>query len=398
MIGDGPPEVLPHEAYLAALASLDRVGPATLRALLTLGDPAAVWERVRAGRLPAALVATFPPASAAVVGTWPGLARGIDAAVLWKRCVRLGVGAVSLGSPGYPVALVDDPDPPVLLFHLGDPDVLVAPRVAIVGTRRATGYGLRQARALGAELAQAGVCVVSGLALGIDAAAHRGAIEAAGAPPAAVVGGGLESPGPVRNARLARDIARTGVILSEAPPGVTALPWRFPVRNRILAGLAQVVVVVESAPVGGSMLTVQEAQTRDRPVLAVPGPVDSLVSQGTNLLLGEGAGVCAGTQDVLCLLSLAGLVGPVGPVGPAAMVDPRPQPVGPAARVLDELGWRPSTIEQLALRTGMGLRGLSAAIGRLEQDGWAVRRGGFVERVARAEVREGTATVAYRRR
>ena len=173
-------------------------------------------------------------------------------------------------------------------------------------------------------------------------------------------------------------MAATGVLLSEVPPGVQAVPWRFPVRNRILAGLAQVLVVVESAPTGGSMLTVHEAQARDRPVLAVPGPVDSHVSLGTNQLIQEGASVCSGAGDVLAAL---GLDAPGHREVPA--VDPRPRPDGPATQVLDELGWRPCSIEKLSERTGLDLSGLSRVLGQLERDGWAERRGGFVERVAR---------------
>jgi DNA processing protein len=237
--------------------------------------------------------------------------------------------------------------------------------------------------------------VVSWLALGIDAAAHHGATAVDGAAPAAVLGGGLDVPGPVRNASLARSVAARGVLLSEVPPGVRPLPWRFPVRNRILAGLAQAVVVVESAAAGGSMVTVQEAQARDRPVLAVPGPVDSHASVGTNLLLGDGAFVCTGARDVLDVLSLSpATLPPASAPGP----DPRPVPTGDAARVLDELGWRPSTVEHLALRTGLALPALAGAIGRLETDGWAVQRGGFVERTARPRIRAGAAPDAYGQR
>ena len=393
---------LPHEAYLGAMSTLERVGPATLRRLLSLGPPDQVWSLIRAGRIPRELLSALPEPSVVAAATWPDQAAGVDPAQIWDRCERTGVGAVSLGSPGYPAALAQDPEPPVVLFHIGDPDVLAAPRAAIVGTRRATGYGLRVARDLGLELARAGVCVVSGLALGIDAAAHRGAVTpgeagagaAAGA--AAVVGGGLDAPGPVRNAEVARAVAATGVLLSEVPPGVQAVPWRFPVRNRILAGLAQVLVVVESAPTGGSMLTVQEAQVRDRPVLAVPGPIDSHVSLGTNQLIEEGASVCSGATDVLLAL---GMDAPGHPRGPSG--DPRPRPDGAAAVVLDQLGWRPCSIERLAVRTGLDLGGLSRVLGQLERSGWAERRGGFVERVARspdsATVRGADGDTPYRR-
>ena len=384
--GEAGPGRLPHEAYLGAMSALERVGPSTMRRLLGLGPPQEVWGLIRRGRLPDRFLRSLPGPTAAAAGGWAASSDGLDPAEVWARCERLGVGAVSLGSPGYPAALLEDPEPPVVLFHLGDPDVLALPRVAVVGTRAATSYGRRVAGELGHGLATAGVCVVSGLALGIDAAAHRGALSADpahAARGAAVVGGGLDAPGPVRNADVARGLVERGVVLSEVPPGVAAHPWRFPVRNRVLAGLAQAVVVVESAAAGGSMLTVAQAQLRDRPVLAVPGPVDSRVSAGTNGLIEEGAGLCTGVGDVLAAL---GAHAPL-PAGGGPPPDPPPRPTGLAARVLDELGWRPATPEQLAGRLCMGLVDLARTVAHLEDHGWAVRRGGWVERVARGPVR-----------
>lgn len=370
---------LPHEAHLAALAGLDRVGPATLRRLLGLGTPAEVWDVVAAGRVPIEVLAGLPGADPATASAWAEQARASPPGAVWDRCRRLGVGVTALGAPGYPAALAQDPDPPVVLFHRGDPDVLGAPCVAIVGTRRATSYGRRTAHALGRDLAAAGVCVVSGLALGIDAAAHAGSLDDPGAAaPAAVVGAGLDAPGPRANAALARAMIRRGVVLSEVPPGVAARPWRFPVRNRILAALADVVVVVESAGAGGSMSTVQHAQERDRPVLAVPGPVDSPASEGTNALLVDGAGPCTGAADVLCLLGLAGRSPDRG-----AATETRPAPEGDAAVVMEHLDWRPETPDRLSAATGLDPVRLAVALGRLEDDGWIVRSGGFVERAGR---------------
>jgi DNA processing protein len=371
---------LPHEAYLVALASLDGVGPGRLRWMLSHGTPDLVWSSVRRGRL-----GEPPPTlrvDSGVVSRWCVEAAGVDPAERWDRCRRLGIGVVSLGSPGYPPALAADHDPPVVLFHRGEPDRLGPPRVCIIGTRRATGYGLRTAELLGAELAEAGVAVVSGLALGIDAAAHRGATGVGGAPPVAVVGGGLDSPCPVRNRALATQVEGRGVILSEVPPGVRPAPWRFPVRNRILAALAEVVVVVESARAGGSMHTVREALDRDRPVLAVPGPIDSAVSAGTNLLLSEGAHPCLSTDDVLIALGGPGRRATGRRRARPGSVDGRPRPTGDAATVLDALGWRPSSAEQLALGCGLGFRELASALGELESLGWIARSGGWVERVA----------------
>lgn len=379
---------MPHEAHLVALASLDGVGPGRMRWLLSLGHPEQVWRRVAGGALPRA------PRHLRIDDhmrrQWHTQATsGIDPATAWRRCVDLGVGVVSLGSPGYPPALRDDPDPPVVLFHFGDPDRIASPRVAVIGTRKATGYGIRTAETLGRELTEAGVSVVSGLALGIDAAAHRGAVASKGAAPVAVVGGGLDAPCPARNRRLAAQVADTGVLLTEVPPGVPAAPWRFPVRNRILAALAEVVVVVESGGAGGSMHTVREALARDRPVLAVPGPIDSIASEGANQLLSEGAHPCLSVDDVLVALGEAGhhdLVrrgAATDTRRSAGRPELRPDPQGDAALLLECLGWRPASAEQLALRSGLEFRRLAAALRRLESDGWTVQRDGWIERVSR---------------
>lgn len=374
---------LPHEAFLTALASLDGVGPGRLRWMLSHGSPEHVWELVRAGTLRGA------PAHLAldttVLRSWVSQTGSIDPADCWRRCRSLGVGVMSLGSASYPQALAEDIDPPVVLFHQGDPDLLDARRVAIVGTRRATGYGIRSAEQLGSDLADAGVVVVSGLALGIDAAAHRGALAGGSTCPGvvAVVGGGLDAPCPARNRQLARSIIERGVIFSEVPPGVPAAPWRFPVRNRVLAALADAVIVVESAGAGGSMHTVREAMSRDRPVLAVPGPIDSRASEGTNRLISEGAIPCLGVEDVFTAM---GMVGPVErSVRRVGAVDPRDEPVGDAVTVLEAIGWRPVSVEEVAIRSGLDLGPLSLALGELDQAGWTTRTGGWIERRARPD-------------
>lgn len=363
---------LPHEAHLAAMAGLDLVGPATLRRLAALGDPVETWERLRNGRLPDSVCAarTEPPRTQ--IDRWAAQARTVDPADVWTRLRRSGVGVVSLGGPGYPEALRSDPDPPVLLFTLGDPATLDQPCVAVVGTRRATAYGRGVAHDLGRDLAASGVCVVSGLALGIDAAAHAGACRG-GAGPAAVVGAGPDRPCPRPNLPLARRVAALGLLCSELPPGVGAQPWRFPVRNRVVAGLAQVVVVVESAATGGSMSTVEHAILRNRTVLAVPGPVDAPTSAGCNALLADGAVVCSGVDDVLA--ALGGVVGVAAP-----RPDHRVAPTGVAAAVLDLLGWRPESLEYLVAASGLPIRSLVGELERLERTGWVVRRDGFVER------------------
>ena len=221
------PTELPHEAYVAALASLDRVGPSRLRWLLSMGTPEQAWRRVVAGRLPEVPL-RIAGAEVSLRSRWRADAARITPEEIWCRCGELGIGVVTLGGAGYPPTLANDLDPPVVLFHRGDADVLGGPRVAIVGTRRATGYGRRHARVFAAGLSRAGVSVVSGLALGIDAAAHAGAVDADGAAPIGIVGGGLDHPCPRRNLALAEQVATRGVVLSEVPPGVAASPVALP--------------------------------------------------------------------------------------------------------------------------------------------------------------------------
>ncbi len=408
---------LPHEAYLASLAALDGVGPARIRWLLSHGTPEEVWGLV-AGRQ----LKPGPDSGridAHLLSQWAADASRMQPAVIWRRCVTLGIGVVSLGSAGYPQALADDMEPPVVLFQKGDPEALNAgPRVAIVGTRRATGYGLRVAQGLGRDLARAGVVVVSGLALGIDAAAHRGATgDAASASPSApavaVVANGLDAPCPAKNRQLAARVADGGVIYSEVPPGMPSAPWRFPVRNRIIAALADVVVVVESAGTGGSMHTVREALDRDRPVLAVPGPIEVRSSEGVNQLIRDGAAPCLGVEDVLMALPPSDSSGMARTGVPnrfdlfddlpgqgaatnttagqlstrqsrsAVPSDPRPEPVGNDSLVLEALEWRPMSVESLSNRSGLGLRELASALSSLESSGWISRSGSWIERCAR---------------
>lgn len=388
---------LPHEAFVVAMSALEGVGPSRLRWLLGFGAPSVVWEKLRAGALPAERRASVA-VDRALLENWRKASGQVTPAQWWQRCCQAGVGVATIGSPAYPPWLVDDIDPPVVLFHRGDPDRVSTMRVGIVGTRRATGYGRRHASTIAGELTEAGVSVVSGLALGVDAAAHRGAVGAAkggavaswGAP-VAIVGAGLDSPCPRQNAALAADVAEHGVLLSEVPPGVRGAPWRFPVRNRVIAAACNALLVVESAANGGSMHTVREALRRDRTVLALPGPVDSAVSVGTNGLLTDGALVCNGTEDVLAALGHVRAVKRDGDDGlPQQRMDldqsdleRRVRPRDRRARqALDELGWRPMTVDALAEAAGLGVMELAVALVELERAGWIARHGSWVERVA----------------
>ena len=215
---------------------------------------------------------------------------------------------MTAGDPRFPALLGLDPAPPAVLFVRGDLGVLDARRVGIVGTRNATLAGRQTASALGCDLAAAGVAVVSGLARGIDGAAHRGALaagEGAGVGrPVAVVGNGADRPYPKQNAELWSAVGGRGVLMSEWPPGTPPEAFRFPMRNRILAALCEVLVVVESRERGGSLLTVREALDRSVEVMAVPGSPRNRAAAGTNGLLRDGAAPVTSADDVLASLGL----------------------------------------------------------------------------------------------
>ncbi len=222
---------------------------------------------------------------------------------------RAGVAVHLCSSPGYPALLRSDPGAPAVLFSRGAPSVVDSrPRVAIVGTRSATAYGLQMASELGRDLALSGVLVVSGLALGIDGAAHAGALRAKRedpAPPVAVVGTGLDVVYPKSNAALWREVEEHGVVFSEAALGTSPRPRVFPARNRIIAGLSDVVVVVECQLGGGALHTAEAAARRSIPVCAVPGSVRSPASAGTNGLLVDGCTPVRDVDDILTAVALA---------------------------------------------------------------------------------------------
>lgn len=376
---------LPEAAWWAALASLPLVGPARLTAMYGQWSGEAAWGELRAGRAHRnqALAACMGRQPRELSAQWARSAAAVSVQELCERHLTAGIDVSVLGGAGYPEAFTVDPDPPVVVFSDGHLSALASPAVAVVGTRRATRYGLELAHDIGADLARAGVRVVSGLALGIDGAAHRGSLAAltdqneasTGAPPVAVVGSGLDVCYPTANRKLWSQVADAGVVLSEAPLGVRPERWRFPARNRLIVALADVVVVVESPDRGGSLLTADAAAERGVPVLAVPGSVHSRTSAGTNQLLLEGAGVARHADDVLEVLGLA----TAGPVRPAEARDP---PDAGDHVVLDGLGWQPATLQQLAERTGLGLGQLSVSLGRLIDQRWVAASDGWFERTS----------------
>src|SRR4051794_313978 len=272
-------------------------------------------------------------------------------------------------APDYPARLLDAPDTPAVLHTAGDPGALparVQPTVAIVGARRATPYGLEVARALGRGLAAAGVPVVSGMALGIDSAAHAGALEVGG-PTIAVLAGGADRPYPRSKAGLHRRIDATPgcCVISEMPPGFVPFKWGFPARNRIIAGLADATIVVEAAERSGSLITAELAQDLGRLVAAVPGPVTNPMAAGANALLRDGAELARDAQDVLdALLGAGARTVPTGP-------DPAALP-GALRSLLDRLGPRPATSAAL-LRADEEVDAVMAGLAELELLGYARR-------------------------
>ncbi|HEX3946694.1 MAG TPA: DNA-processing protein DprA [Acidimicrobiales bacterium] len=361
---------LPEEAYGAALTRIGGIGPRRLRALLAEAPASRIWAELLAGR---------------GEEDCRERAAGIDLPSFWEAHRANGIEVRLLGRPGYPQVLAEDPEAPAVLFAVGDLGLLDRfPRVAVVGTRSATRYGLGVAAQIGADLAAAGVSVVSGLAPGIDGAVHEGAVAGwtaaglGGGPPVGVVAGGLDGPRPRQQARLWERVAEAGVVISEAPAGAPALPWRFPQRNRIVAALAEVVVVVESHPQGGSLHTVQAAIRRGVTVGAVPGSVRSPASAGTNDLLADGCFVVRDAADVLVAIGLA-RAGEI-PVRRRRERLPAPRADGPAAMVLDSVDWEPSSLEQLLSRSGLPIEVVSAALEQLRGDGLVHGEGGWWER------------------
>ncbi len=353
---------LPEEAYAVALAATPSIGPASLRRRLAWAPASAAWQRACGD-------------SGASVD---------DVARLWRRHTDLGIVVLMAGQLAYPERLDEDPQRPALLFCLGDPATLNGtPTVALVGTRAPTRYGIGVAAQLAADLSAAGVSIVSGLALGIDGAAHEGACGA-GAPPIGVVAGGLDDPYPRRHARLWERVVSLGAIVSESPAGVRTEKWRFPVRNRLLAALSDVVVVVESRHDGGSRHTVDAAMARGIPVGAVPGSIRSPTSEGTNALIADGAFPVCSAGDILVALSLAGadVAAPDperarGASSRAHAAEPAP---GDDRLVYDMLSPDPTSLEELARASGLDLPVLCGVLERLAQAGLARDLGGWWER------------------
>lgn len=288
--------------------------------------------------------------------------------LLADREGRAGAGdlrCITRSAQLYPALLKEIPDPPAKLWLAGR-DLEGAPALAVVGTRRATRYGLEAAFWLAGELARSGVTVVSGLALGVDAAAHRGALEAGGRT-VAVMGCGLDICYPARHRELFARIQGAGTLVSEYPAGTPPLPHHFPVRNRIIAGMALGVVVVEAPAAGGAMITARLATEFGREVFAVPGAVHSPVSVGPHLLIRDGARLVASAEQIIEDLGML----------QSCAVEDEPRSLHPdEGRVLGVLEAEPILLDLVARRSGLPVSTTAAVLAKLELQGLVSRRGG----------------------
>jgi DNA processing protein len=287
------------------------------------------------------------------------VAQEIDLAAELALLDRFETKLLALGSPDYPPPLSNIPDPPQLLYCRGNLEARDSKAVAVVGSRACTSYGVRIAERLARELAGAGYTVISGLARGIDAAAHRGALKAGGRT-LAVLAGGLSRIYPPQHAALAQEVQANGALLSEAPMAMEPLAALFPNRNRLISGLSQGVVVVEAAERSGALITASRAGDQGRTVFAVPGPVDSAASSGTNELLRKGAILVRSVEDIR--EELEGVAASTRPVETA----PPPGLDALQQRVWEYLAEQPRHIDEMTRQLALPIPELSRTLMMLE--------------------------------
>jgi DNA processing protein len=277
---------------------------------------------------------------------------------------------VALGDAAYPQSLLTIGEPPTVLYARGRVELLNAPGVAIVGSRNATSQGIRDAEAFATALSAEGVCIVSGLAAGIDAAAHRGGIAQRGSS-VAVMGTGADRLYPAANRELALEIERLGCLISEFPLGTPPEQGNFPRRNRLISGLSRGVLVVEAAIESGSLITARRAADQNRDVFAMPGSIHSALSKGCHDLIKQGAKLVESAEDILSELGFARNAG-ANPSTRSQQADP----------LLDAMGFAPLTMDEIASRTGFAAGALCASLSRLEIEGRvAALAGGLFQRL-----------------
>jgi DNA processing protein len=290
-----------------------------------------------------------------------------------------GVFLLCLADPGYPALLRETPSPPPLLYGCGNPAALALPAIAVVGSRNASRGGVEHATRFAAALAGSGFAIASGLALGIDSAAHVGALKTGIT--LAVVGTGIDRVYPRQHLGLWRDIvAAGGAVVSEFPPGTPPLAGNFPRRNRIISGLSLGVLVVEAALRSGSLITARQALEQGREVFAIPGSINNPLARGCHQLIREGATLVETAEDIVAqlggMLAFKSVEAQAGPVAAALPVSPE------ASRVLAALGHDPADVDLLVARTGLPVAGLTAALVELELAGRVEHRDGQYSRLS----------------
>jgi DNA processing protein len=323
-------------------------------------DPVAAAELLRA---------TGSPRKALAASRRHGRPVPSDLEAATERLQATGARALPLLSPAYPPRLARLRDPAPLLLVRGDVDALAAPSAAIVGSRAATAYGLDTAYQLARDLARAGVVVVSGLARGIDGAAHRGALDAGGRT-VAVLACGPDRVYPASHRGLARRIERQGAVVSEFPLGTRPLPPFFPLRNRLISGMASAVVIVEARERSGSLITAGHAANQGVDVFAVPGPITAPASAGPNRLLRDGAYVALEAADVLRELGIPAPAGTL-PSGSASAGDSSRRTAS-ARAILDALEREPATRDELGRHLARAPEQLALDLLELELQGQVV--------------------------
>ena len=354
----------------AALAALPLQTHRRLARLLSVGDPTETFDRIIRGER------VVPGIEPRVWHAWSQCA-GLDE-TMHERCTEHGISVLWQGGPQFPSAFRDELAPAPVLFVKGDTAVLGHRRVGIIGTRTATMSGIELARSLGRDLALNGVAVVSGLARGIDVNAHRGVLAVDGGAPVGVVACGLDVVYPPEHAREWSLVAERGLLVSEHPPGTAPETHHFPLRNRILATLSEVLVVVESRTRGGSMITVREAEKRGVTVMAVPGSPHVAVAGGTNELIKDGCVPVTGVDDVLTALALDSS-------RYVRHVDNREPPSGAEVVVMESFGNATRTVDEIVLTCGLAPFDAGVILGRLEAKGWVQHGNGWWEALVRRQ-------------
>jgi len=344
---------------LLALHLVPGLGPRLTAALLERFGSASAVLKASVGQL-----AEVPHIGANLAAKFRQAMDQVDVAAERARMEQHHVVLLRRGVPPYPAPLETIAVPPDFLYLRGTLEERDAQAVAIVGSRHGTSYGLRVAERLAADLARAGFTIISGLARGIDAAAHRGALKAGGRT-IAVLAGGLSKIYPPEHAELADQVANSGALLTESPMPMEPMAAMFPARNRIISGLARAVVLVEAAEKSGALITASHAAEQGREVYAIPGPVDSITSAGTLTLLRKGARLARHANDILeDLLGIAPIVASAS--APAAVAAPPPKLEGLQQRVWDALAGEPRHIDELTRSLALPVSDLSRTLMVLE--------------------------------